>query len=200
MIKKKFINYKNKRERTQEIKNSKGFTLIELLITCVVLAVLAGIAIPAFSLWMPNYKLKKAAMDIFSNLQSAKIQAIRANTRYGIFFNTGGGGSYRIVDCGPDGTCGTGDDLAPERTVNFFEYDENGDIRYGHGNSTAPIGASFDDNITFTSPNNWATFDSRGFSTNGFVYIQNDQNTTYAIGTNTVGVIMLRKWSGASWE
>jgi type IV fimbrial biogenesis protein FimT len=56
--------------------NSIGFTLIELLVVIGMMAALALIAIPAFSAWMPEYRLKQAARELYSNIQRAKMGAV----------------------------------------------------------------------------------------------------------------------------
>ena len=51
------------------MKREQGFTLIELMVTIIILSVLLGLAIPGFSSWLPKYRLRGAARDIYSNLQ-----------------------------------------------------------------------------------------------------------------------------------
>jgi prepilin-type N-terminal cleavage/methylation domain-containing protein len=53
-------NNVDKRVKVRE-KLLSGFTLIEVLMTIVVLAILAAVAVPGFSVWLPNYRLKAAA-------------------------------------------------------------------------------------------------------------------------------------------
>jgi type IV fimbrial biogenesis protein FimT len=64
-----------------------GFTLIELLMTFVILGIMVSIAIPGFSRWLPNYRLKSAARDVFSNFQLAKLTSIKRNSYCTITFN-----------------------------------------------------------------------------------------------------------------
>ena len=61
--------------------------MLEMLITCAIIGVLAAAAIPAFSVWYPNHRLKSAARLIFSDLQLAKLQAVRANGKYRVIFD-----------------------------------------------------------------------------------------------------------------
>ncbi|MBW1829839.1 MAG: GspH/FimT family protein, partial [Deltaproteobacteria bacterium] len=90
--------------------NEKGVTLIELMIVFAVIAVLAALAVPGIIHWMPDYRLKKAGRDIFTNFQRARIEAIRRNTNVVLSFNPaafvpqGRVGSYIIfVDDGSGG-------------------------------------------------------------------------------------------------
>jgi prepilin-type N-terminal cleavage/methylation domain-containing protein len=69
-----------------------GFTLIELLITFIILGIATAIAVPVFSRWLPNSRLKSATRDVFSNFQLAKLTSIRSNSYCTITFNQAIGG------------------------------------------------------------------------------------------------------------
>ncbi|MCD6187011.1 MAG: GspH/FimT family pseudopilin [Desulfuromusa sp.] len=95
------------------MKVSKGFTLVEVIVVMVVIGIMAAIAIPGYLNWLPNYRLKGAASDLFSHMQKAKLEAVRRNTDIGITFTTvtppATGGSYlAFVDdgSGPGGIKG----------------------------------------------------------------------------------------------
>jgi prepilin-type N-terminal cleavage/methylation domain-containing protein len=70
-----------------------GFTLIELLVTMVVLAIVTAITIPVFARWLPDYRLRAAARDVYSNMQLAKMAAMRNNSNCTIIFNQAIGGT-----------------------------------------------------------------------------------------------------------
>ncbi len=59
--------------------NKKGFTVTELLVTISILGILSAISIPAFSSWLPNYRLKKSVRDIYDAMNLAKLSAVKAN-------------------------------------------------------------------------------------------------------------------------
>jgi len=48
---------------------------------------LATIAIPGFSRWLPNYRLRVATRDLFSNVQHAKLTAVKRHRTCAITFN-----------------------------------------------------------------------------------------------------------------
>lgn len=85
------------------IKNQRdGFTLIELMTVVGIIAVLVGIGVPMVASYLPNYYLNQASRDVMSNLQLAKLTAVRTNTRCvaeftpGVFKTEGAIGQYRI--------------------------------------------------------------------------------------------------------
>jgi len=67
---------------------NNGFTLLESMIVICIFGILMAIAIPSFSVMLPNYRLKSAAQDMYSNLQLAKMTAIKENSYVSVTFNT----------------------------------------------------------------------------------------------------------------
>ena len=166
-----------------------GFTMIEMMITVVIMAIILSIAIPSFVVWLPNYRLGSAARDLFSTMQQAKMAAIQANGTYKIVFNAGAQ-SYDVQD----------NSGASVKTVNLANYGSN--ITYGNGNATIQItGGGFGgDFITYTSDDDEATFTSRGLGKTGYVYLTNNKSTVYVVGSQSSGVIIIRKWINGSWQ
>jgi Tfp pilus assembly protein FimT len=163
-------------------KHEAGFTFLELATIVVILGVLASIAIPTFSIWLPNYRLKSAARDLYSNLQMAKLGAVKQNKEWAVFFNQV---SNRYTICSDDGPNdawnGPGSDDECVRTVNLGDYD---DIYFGHASINKGVADelfSGGDHIYYA--NNWVEF-----------------GPVYGIGTRPSGVIHLKKWTGSIWD
>jgi len=183
-------------------KRELGFTMIELLVAIVVLAILAAIAIPGFSRLLPNYRLRAAARDVYSNMQLAKMRAVRNNATWAIVFDTGANRYLVCSDDGVDDDWAATVDNTTEKIINFSDYGIS--IQYGHGNATTNAtvggGAFPGDDVSFGS--NVAEFNSRGFLNppSGYVYLSNSKNNSFGIGSLTSGATRLRRWNGAAWE
>ena len=199
-------NNVDKRAKVWE-KLLSGFTLIEVLMTIVILAILAAVAIPGFSAWLPKYRLKAAARDMVSNFQLAKMGAIKDNRDWAVVFWRGvTPGRYFICsDDNGDGWNGPpamgGNDML-EKAVGLESYGKG--IDFGHGNATTNAtsgGGTFpDDHISFTG--NVATFSPKGtVPRRGYVYLSNKRGGSCAVGApSTAGVIVLKKWTGSAWK
>jgi prepilin-type N-terminal cleavage/methylation domain-containing protein len=180
----------------QNIKKNSGFTLIELMVVIVVIGICVAIGVPNFVGWLPKYRLKSAARDLYSNLQLAKLSAIKNNADWAIVFNKAPDQYQVCSGQGPDNSWGGGDNTVI-KTVILNNYGSG--VSYGHGNAGSAIGSTFGDEITFT--NNVAVMNSRGTGNAGYVYLENSSAaTSYGVGKRTNGLIILRRWNGANWE
>ena len=149
-----------------------GFTLIELAVVIVLLAILAGVGIPNFLSWLPKYRLKIAARDLYSNLQLAKMSAIKANKDCRVNYYTNPD-RYEV-------------DLL-NKTIKLSDY-KSGITFCGPNNQK------------FAVPT--ITFNSRGTGNSGYAYLTNSGKTAYyRVGPLTSGAIKLQKWGGGtSWK
>jgi type IV fimbrial biogenesis protein FimT len=155
------------------VKKNSGFTLIELLVVIVVIGIFVAIGVPNFMSWLPKYRLKSAARDLYSNMQLAKMTAVKSNTNCSITYSTD-----------PDQYVLSG---ALSKTVALGDYGSGVNFN-GPGNETFAVAT--------------ITFNSRGTSNAGYAYLSNSGNTAYyKIGPLSSGVIKLQKWvGGTSWE
>ena len=167
-------------------KAEKGFTLLEVIVVVCILGVLASIAIPAFSSWLPDYRLKSAVQDLYSNMQLTKMEAVKANNDRSIVFNPGSDQYTKF-----DGT-----------VVRLSDYGSS--VSYGNGNAGQGVGGeNFGNFVTYSTPDDEASFNSRGLGNNsaaGYAYITNVKGTAYAVGSLPSGVVQLKKWNGSAWD
>ena len=83
------------------------------------------------------------------------------------------------------------DDVVEKTVVLSDEY--GGDVVFGHGHATSPVGSTFGDEVTHSA--NTATFNPRGLGKSGYIYIANRKGRSIAIGTRSTGMIVMKKWN-----
>ncbi len=183
-------------------KKESGFSLIELLVIIVIVAILAAIAIPGFSAWLPNYRLRQASRDVYSNLQRAKVNAIKSNSEWRVYFDIPGGRYFLCSGPGADGNWNNPPAMGGDDDVNMtFDLSTYQDVDFGNGSAAAGIdGWVFGAPISYANP--VTNFTSRGtVDLTGYVYLSNNKGSVIGVGTpSPAGVIVLRRFNGAVWE
>lgn len=100
--------------------NQAGFTKSELLVVALIMALASLIAIPNVIGMLPDYRLRSASQDLFSNFQKARIEAVKRNTDTAVCFSSGG---YTIfVDSDGDFVADAGEPVVA--AVNWSEYSD----------------------------------------------------------------------------
>jgi type IV fimbrial biogenesis protein FimT len=190
-------------------KNS-GFTFVELMVAVAVIAILAATAVPTIMNRLPDYRLRKAARDMYSHFQQARLQAVRMNTEFAVLFDNASN-NYQLISGGPDGVfesippaaIPTDDDIVLNTTP--LEGYGNG-VRFGSGEAAQSV-----DGLTAFPPEvrweyalgDYILFNPKGivFET-GYVYITNEDGTCFAVGSPSLsGTIVQRKWyTNGGWD
>ena len=171
-------------------KKEAGFTLVELAVALAIMTLLMAVAIPSFIQGQPRHRLKKAARDMVSAMQNARLKAVSENTSYRITFNVGAN-TYQITSIGADGVWGTADDPA-EPAVNLANYGSG--IQFGFGNAAADWNNNA---LAPASQRATLTYTNQGLSDAGSIFITNQDNQLcYAISTTIAGGKRLRKYNG----
>jgi len=160
------------------MKRKGGFTLIELLITIIILGIVVLIAIPGFSRWLPNYRLRVAARDVFSNFQHARLTAVKRHRTCAITFNQLVGGTIY-------------DYVIYEDADSDLEYDSDAsgdDIDNDRDGTTDEAGESelVVTAVLFSDRYKGVTFDTSKGGGNGIDFMNND-DALPAIGFLTNG-------------
>lgn len=172
----------------KSFKNS-GFSLIELIIILGMISVVSAIAFPSFMKWLPNYRLKAAVRDLYSNMQKAKTVAVKTNQNVlieffvGVYAPEGNVGSYRVfVDkSAPSGAYDGGDDILAQ-----INMPKNVSLYFNNftGNTAGYTSKSLPWN------NNW-----------GSVEFRNSNSRYYKASLSSAGIIKIKTSNdGAAWH
>jgi len=184
----------NTKMERDKMKNSKGFTLIEVVVVIALIGILAAIAIPNYISWLPNYRLKGAARDLYSSLQKAKLEAVKRNACTGTIFTTvvfpAEGGSY----------------------LSFFDDGAGGGIACNgiqDGGEALFLSAASPRNVSLISASSIGTangvcFNSTGGirgSQSGNIQLRNNNSRWYRISVLAAGGLRLEMSSdGVNWS
>jgi len=186
-----------------------GFTLIELLVVVSIIVIASATAVPMLSSWLPNYRLKSAARDMYSILQKAKLEAVRTKGECGVYFDTANN-RYQLVSGGDNGSlfgpplgnppAAQDDDIIITNVV-LSNYGSS--VSYGSGSANQDVlGGAVPVSVSFGGGNE-VIFNARGMALNqGYAYLTNLDGTAYAVGTPSIsGAVVLRKWfNDGTWE
>ena len=161
-----------------------GFTIAELIMVLVIFSILAAIALPGYLSWLPNYRLKSAARDLVSNMRKARMQAVKENGNIVVRFDDSINPGFYYFDTNNDAAFTAG-----ENRIDFSTYKSG--VDYGTGNAASNWKGN-----NCTQPTS-ITYNSRGSSNTGTIYIHNqDNDICYALSISPTGSTKLRKYNG----
>ena len=157
-----------------------GFTLLELMVVIAIGAILAGLAVGALQIIIPRSQVKSAAQQLRTDLQKAKMEAVKNNRECLVTFTEANGtkGSYQACfDDDGNNACDSGETIIAQNTFT--------DKNYKHAELS---------NVALALGSSFLRFNSRGMpSHNGTVDINclSDANYSLSVILSTVGRIRI---------
>lgn len=194
--------------------DSRGFTLVEIMITLGLLAMVAALVSPSIMLMAPNMALKKAARDLYSKMQEAKMQAIKDNRKVTLRIDQARSYYYIDADFSGSYTLSATDTFTDANGDNAYNRGEIFNDVDGNNTYSGEVAINFRDYGygidlgTGNATNNWnggpcnqaevITFNSRGTSGTGTIFLENrNKDISHAVTVITAGSIRARQYSGA---
>lgn len=163
----------------KKIRRSDGLTVVELVVTIAMVAILFGIGVPSINALVNSSGANRAAYELISDMNLARIQAVRSGRSAAVVFNAPGPNQYTI----------TWNDGANSRTIDL------GNFRGGVAFEANPPGA------TTPLPVASVIFSPRGFAQQnppgwGNIYLTDQDNIkVIRVETTFTGVVSAMRWS-----
>lgn len=163
-----------------QFRQAKGFNLIELMVVVSIVAILTILAIPSFSQWIQNSRMRSVAESWENGLRFAQGEAARLN-RVTTFTPSGTGWTVSYTQTSGDPATASG---CASAASNCLQQDA------GAGGSTTTITPAT--TISFNSFGRVGTAGSFGSTTGNTSFTLAGANTTYLITSSLVGTRRLQ--------
>jgi type II secretion system protein H len=178
-------------------KRQAGVTLIELIIVIAIIGIILGIAITTIGNRSPVAQLKSDARDIVSNMQLARVNAIRDTRPWAIQFDTD---NQRYLIYSNSGEEWKSEDWTDGDETVFRNVMLNRRVNFGTNKGARP-GGTMPANGSITYSANRVVFNPNGTSESGTVYLTIGSGETIAISSlSTTGRIKVWENFGNAWN
>lgn len=166
-----------------------GFSLIELITVIAILAILSTISVPNYLRWRSNAQLSRAARDVYSSFQKARLEAVRRNINSAVWFN---GNSEYVIYLEPDSvtTAVNGN----EEVISTIRWSDYPGVRLdlNEGGGDGLLLSSPNDRIFF-APDGLPRNDSGGLGSATVFLTNNDNSRKITISVSPAGYVQIKK-------
>ncbi|MCI0623894.1 MAG: GspH/FimT family pseudopilin [Acidobacteria bacterium] len=191
--------------RTQDNKQ-KGFTLLEVVIVMGIIMAMTAAVIPSITTSMELYRLNASAQEIVSQLQSARLRAVRGNVMCAFLMSASG--RQFGIDMDGDGNISSSTDvLLPLKTnISFVDLSTPpvaSAVTLSNGTKTG-IGFTPRGTLTAVASSGLPDYNPANLAAAGYaIYLTNTQDDFVAVSVSPMGRV--RTWlaaspNGATWK
>jgi len=191
--------------RTQDNKE-EGFSLLEVVIVMGIIVAMTAAVIPNINSSIQNYRLYASAQEIASQMQSARLRAVRGNAMC-TFLMSASGRQFGI-DLDGDGSISSSADvvLNLNNNVSFSNLSTppiTSAVTLSNGTKTG-IGFTPRGMLTAVASSGLPDYNPANLAASGYaIYLSNTQNHSAAITVSPLGRV--RTWTststnGATWK
>ncbi len=166
---------------------------MELMIVLAIAGTVAAMGIPGLIKWLPDYRLKHIAGTLYADMHHTRMMAVKTGNPHAIFFDTEHNSYILCSQKGPDNDWKSCLPQHIEKKIYFSDTDSR--IAFGSGNAFLNNPA---DGVSYQK--NTLVFNPLGTGSAGYVYLTNPIGTCYKVGTQSSGIVLLRKWNKTNWE
>jgi len=168
------------------MRNNKGYSLMEIMTAIGIVAILAAVAMPGYIGWRSKAQLGRAARNVYSTFQKAKMESVRRNENCGVEFRADDYVIYMDSNLNFEFDAGTDEAI---QTTDWSEY-PGVELDPGQGGG---------DGLTFANPASGIVFASDGLPRNsvgglgsGTVFLINQNNARQnSVTISTAGNIRI---------
>ncbi len=125
MVRARYKKSRKKKSGKEKFADS-GFTMIEIMVTVAIAGILAAVAFGSLRNQLPRARTNSAARQLRSDLQKAKLEAIKRNTNCLVAFTKSAGNDRgacaTCIDSNGDNACKAADDIMVT-DLDFNDYD-----------------------------------------------------------------------------
>ncbi|MBF0224253.1 MAG: GspH/FimT family pseudopilin [Desulfobacterales bacterium] len=180
-------------------KNVKGFTIMELMIVVTIIGVTAALVLPNFRIWKENSELGNAARELMTNINVAKMRAVKIGRNCVVGFDMQiSGVQYNYVlfeDMDNDMEYDAGETIF-NNDIGDTKW-QNGNIKFdvssGQSGTGLDITQNFQNQTVIAFRSNGLTTDVNGGLGGGTIFIINNQGRRLRVVVTAVGNMRIRR-------
>ncbi len=174
----------------------RGWTLIEAMVVTSMMMILAGIAVPQYSVISRQMHTSAAATQLLGNLQFARIQSLRTGVPHYVSTGSGGGVAYQVQRSALPPL------VVPASDPVVRNIDLTGSMPHVEFSPNGAAAGPYGEEVGGGVPGQPLVFDARGLPTMTASYYVRSSEGTFAYAISVTGAGRTRVWrqTAGGWQ